>query len=173
MRTVLILFFVMIVPVVSIIYISYSFGISQNYVILDKWGSKGSGDGEFNIPHSIAFDSFGNFYVTDTYNNRIQKFSSDGKFITKWGSKGSGNGAFLLPLGIDLNSESNVFVIDREASNIQEFSNDGKFIPPRLMLETKGKENFTVLEDIEIDNANTIYLTDRGNHQIKKYGILE
>ena len=30
-------------------------------------------------------------------NNRIQKFDSNGKFITKWGSKGTGDGQFITP----------------------------------------------------------------------------
>jgi DNA-binding beta-propeller fold protein YncE len=43
--------------------------------ILTKWGSSGSGDGEFNQPKAIAVDSKGNVYVLDTGNYRIQKFS--------------------------------------------------------------------------------------------------
>lgn len=43
--------------------------------ILTKWGSSGSGDGEFNQPKAIAVDSKGNVYVMDTGNYRIQKFS--------------------------------------------------------------------------------------------------
>ena len=39
-------------------------------------------------PSGIATDTSGNVYVTDTVNNRIQKFSSNGTFITKWGEKG-------------------------------------------------------------------------------------
>ena len=37
-------------------------------------------------PHGIAIDSSGNVYVADYGNNRIQKFTSNGNFITKWGS---------------------------------------------------------------------------------------
>ena len=45
-------------------------------------------------PHSIDVDSSGNVYVADSGNSRIQKFTSDGKFITKWGSEGSQTGQF-------------------------------------------------------------------------------
>ena len=45
----------------------------------------------------IATDAAGNVYVADTRNNRIQKFSATGTFITKWGSSGSGNGQFDAP----------------------------------------------------------------------------
>ena len=33
-------------------------------------------------------------YVTDADNHRIQKFNSDGEFITEWGREGSGDGEF-------------------------------------------------------------------------------
>ena len=43
---------------------------------LTKWGSFGSGDGQFNEPDGVAIDASGNVYVADTGNNRIQKFDS-------------------------------------------------------------------------------------------------
>jgi len=40
-------------------------------------------------PHDIAVDSSGNVYVAEQGNFRIQKFDSQGNFITSWGSAGS------------------------------------------------------------------------------------
>ena len=70
---------------------------TSDYTLLRIWGTKGSENGQFNIPHSLAFDRFGNAYVSDTNNQRIQKFTADGKFITKWGSEGSSDGQFNQP----------------------------------------------------------------------------
>jgi len=50
-----------------------------------KWGEVGSGSGQFLGPNGIAVDRFGHVFVADTYNNRIQKFTSDGVFLTQWG----------------------------------------------------------------------------------------
>ncbi len=36
-------------------------------------GSKGSENGQFKTPHSLALDSFGNIYVGDTGNKRTEK----------------------------------------------------------------------------------------------------
>ena len=43
-----------------------------------KWGSFGSGNGQFNDPNGVAVDGSGNVYVADSNNNRIQKFSCSG-----------------------------------------------------------------------------------------------
>ena len=47
--------------------------------------------------YDLAIDSSGDVYVADSGNNRIQKFDSDGNYITSWGSLGSGNGQFIYP----------------------------------------------------------------------------
>ncbi len=43
-------------------------------------GSKGSGPGELNLPHTMAADARGNIYVGDRSNARIQVFDNDLKF---------------------------------------------------------------------------------------------
>jgi DNA-binding beta-propeller fold protein YncE len=53
--------------------------------VLATWGDKGTGDGQFDDPTSVAFDSKANkVYVADPRNRRIQIFDSNGKFVTKW-----------------------------------------------------------------------------------------
>ena len=58
-------------------------------------GSKGSENGQFRTPHSLAVDRFGNIYVGDTGNKRIEKFSPNGIFVTSWGSPGTNSSQFL------------------------------------------------------------------------------
>jgi len=72
--------------------------ITGDYVFITKWGSEGSGDGQFNHPDWIAVDNSGYVYVSDNLNHRIQKFTSDGMFITKWGSSGEWGTASLVVL---------------------------------------------------------------------------
>ena len=60
--------------------------------------------------------------MVDEGNNRIQKFDSNGKFITKWGTIGSGDGQFEEPTGIALDSSGNAYVVDRGNSRIQVFA---------------------------------------------------
>ena len=69
---------------------------AQTYSFSAQWGSQGSADGQFNSPFDIAVGKSGNIYVADSGNNRIQKFDSNGNFLSTWGTTGSGNGQFRL-----------------------------------------------------------------------------
>ena len=67
-----------------------------------KFGSSGSGNGQFNAPYGIAVDSTGNIYVSESLNHRVQVFDSNGVFLRKFGSNGSGDGQFNAAIGITL-----------------------------------------------------------------------
>src|SRR5829696_1652666 len=98
---------------------------------ITKWGSHGEGDGEFNNPMGVALDSSDNVYIGEATagggelihagNNRIQKFDSEGTFITKWGQLGEGDGEFLGPIGVALDSSNNVYVTDQGNHRVQKF----------------------------------------------------
>lgn len=71
------------------------FSLAAAYELVNKWGSFGSGPGQFNEPADIAFDPVsGTVYVSDLENNRIQKFDSNGTHIASWGIPGSRPGQF-------------------------------------------------------------------------------
>src|SRR5215210_5415206 len=81
----------------------------QQYDLIDWWGPFGSGNGEISSPRGVATDAAGNVYVSETGNQRIQKFTSRGRFITKWGSPGSGDGQFSRQEGIAVDPAGNVY----------------------------------------------------------------
>src|SRR5262249_24854203 len=66
---------------------------------LTRWGSLGSGDGQFFDPALMAVDRDGTVFVADTDNERIQKFTSAGSFLGKWGTPGNEPGQFAAPQG--------------------------------------------------------------------------
>lgn len=49
-----------------------------------EWGSKGTGPGEFDLPHAIDVDDAGRVYVADRENARVQVFDGRGSFLTEW-----------------------------------------------------------------------------------------
>ena len=81
-----------------------SVSAAENYTYFAKWGTSGPGDGQ-GIPSDVALDSSGNVYVPDLNGNRIQKFTSDGTFVTKWGVFGDANGQFKQPQGVAVDSQ--------------------------------------------------------------------
>ena len=75
----------------------------ETYVFVTKWGgSQESGDGQFDHPEGLAVDGSGNVYVSDTWNNRIQKFASSGTFLAKWSTS--------TPCRIGVDESVNVYV---------------------------------------------------------------
>ena len=62
---------------------------------IKAWGKKGMGPGEFDVPHTLAFDSRGRLFVGDRQNNRIQIFDQDGKFIAQWFQFGRPSGIYI------------------------------------------------------------------------------
>ena len=100
-------------------------------------------------------------------NHRVQKFTSNGTFLTKWGTNGTGNGDFGLSLGIDVDNSNNIYVVDQDNSNVQKFISNGIFIT-----KLASKEFYT-LEDIAIDSKNNVYLSDRYKHEILKFNEMD
>src|ERR687889_440820 len=58
-----------------------------------KWGTSGTGAGQFTTPRGIAVDGAGNVYVPDQF-TRVQKFDSGGNFILQFGAPGDIPGGF-------------------------------------------------------------------------------
>ena len=69
---------------------------------LREWGARGSGPGEFILPHSIAVDENGFVYVADRENGRVQRFSPDGSWRGEWLVGGKPYTIVLAPGGMFL-----------------------------------------------------------------------
>jgi DNA-binding beta-propeller fold protein YncE len=60
---------------------------SSDGKFLFQWGTKGTGPGQFDLPHWVALDAAGNVYVADRGNQRIQVFDSAGHYLSQWAGK--------------------------------------------------------------------------------------
>ena len=97
--------------------------VVKKYLFLDKFGTEGPGDGQFELPSGVAVNpTKGSVYVADRFNHRIQVFDSSGAFITKFGTEGSDSGQFIQPIGVAVNpTNGNVYVADSGNNSIQVF----------------------------------------------------
>jgi DNA-binding beta-propeller fold protein YncE len=99
---------------------------------LGKAGLSGSSPDLFDQPTDVVVSPTGDVFVTDSHrngkNNRIVRFTRDGKYVKEWGRKGSGRGEISEPHTIAIDSRGRLFVGDRENNRIQIFDQDGKFL---------------------------------------------
>ncbi|CAF1520219.1 unnamed protein product, partial [Adineta steineri] len=66
-------------------------------------GNWGSSSTQLNAPYSIRFDSYGNIFISDLFNNRIQKF-----FLVTNGCNGTTTSMTTMSSGISMNSTQSV-----------------------------------------------------------------
>jgi len=137
-----------------------------------KWGSYGSGDGQFNGPYGIAVAPDGSVYVDDAGNNRVQKFSATGTFVTKWGSTGSGDGQFNGPYGIAAAPDGSVYVTDLGNNRVQKFSATGTFVT-KWGSYGSGDGQFNEPYGIAVAPDGSVYVTDYSNNRVQKFDVGE
>ncbi len=166
------------------IFVGEGHGAGNNRIIkfdktgkfIKEWGKLGTGPGEFDQPHALAFDAQGRLFVGDRNNNRVQVFDQDGKFIQEFRS-------FSRPSGIFIKGDM-LYVADSESESVSQNHNgwkrgirwgsikDGKivgFIPDP---DTRGRPDFSgtsAAEGVAVDNAGNIYGAEVGPKALKKY----
>jgi DNA-binding beta-propeller fold protein YncE len=133
-------------------------------------GSKGSANGQFMFPHSLAVDNSGNIYVGDTGNKRIQKFSPSGTFLTSWGSAGSNKSQFQGLHDVTLDPEGKyVYTVELKNHRVQKFYPNGTFISKWGFNGTGGRDSLRAPHQIAVDSNGLVYLTDRDSNQLLKF----
>jgi uncharacterized protein (DUF2147 family) len=125
-----------------------------------KSGATGQLGGEFSFSlatrqsAAVAADAFGNVYVADGWNQRIQKFDSSGNWERAWGydvltgeeleigfeictvaascKAGGSNlecgGCFSFPSGVAADPAGNVYVVGVDHQRVQRFDSSGNFL---------------------------------------------
>ena len=139
----------------------------QRCIDPDGVGPLALGDGQFAFPSDVAVQS-SNVYVADQLNHRIQKFDSNGNFITKWGSEGSMDGQFVFPYAIAVDSSGKVFVAELINDRIQKFDSNGNFIT-KWGSQGSGDGQFNHPRGIAIDSLDNVYVVDGENNRIQKF----
>lgn len=97
---------------------------------LRKIGKKGTGEGEFIRPLSVAVDSKGDIYVMDALkpSNQFQKFSADGKLISTFGTLSASTGGLVRPKQIAVDADGTIYVVDAAFQNVQMFDQQGRVL---------------------------------------------
>jgi len=92
---------------------------------------------------------------------------SEGNLLLKLGKLGKDKGKLKEPKGLALDNKRNIYVVDTGNNRIQKFSPDGGFI---AQFGKSSLENiqFNSPSDLAIDPLEYIYIIDTGNNRIVK-----
>ena len=128
---------------------------SPIYYLVNQWGGFGTADGKFDSPWHIDKDSQGYVYICDILNSRIQKFTSDGIFVTKWSG-------LLRPRGIAVGPSGYIYVTDTSLHCVKKFTNNGQLVA------TWNTPGMNVPYGVDVDSLGNIYVA--GDGLIRKLG---
>lgn len=83
------------------------------------WGMKGTGPGQFDLPHTIVIDG-DLVYVGDRENARIQIFDTRGQYLREW--------RLEHPFGLVITLDHFIYMADAIAGRILKIDRDGKVV---------------------------------------------
>jgi sugar lactone lactonase YvrE len=137
----------------------------------------------FSGPWGIAGDHNGNYFIVDTYNNRVRKMTSAGVVTTLTGTGSQGNidgdisiATFGLPFGAAMDSQGNLFVTHTLWNNIRKITPGGMvstfagdlYAAHGTADGTGTSARFYMPLGIAIDGNDNIYVADSQNSLIRK-----
>jgi peptidylamidoglycolate lyase len=129
---------------------------------LFQWGTKGTGPGQFDLPHGITLDAAGRVYVADRSNQRVQVFDASGHFLRQW--KG---GEIGRPYAVAIDQSGTAFVAD-----------GGDQAPPGrsafVVLQPDGTPiarfgRFKMAHSLAIDSEGSVYIGDITGARAQKF----
>ena len=93
-----------------------------------RFGSFGTGDGEFIYPTDVAFAPDGRMFVSEYGGaDRVSIYSAEGKFLTSFGGPGEGPGEFARPAALCVDAKRGVlYVADACNHRIAKYNLDGQ-----------------------------------------------
>ncbi len=130
------------------------------------FGKEGNAQGEFIYPVAVTKDAQENLYIAEYGgNDRVQKFTSEGKFILAFGTFGTAPGQFQRPSGVAWHG-GKIYVADAFNNRLQLFTDDGKFVQ---VLDPKDQPPGLKLPyDIKLGADGALYVIEYGGQRISK-----
>jgi DNA-binding beta-propeller fold protein YncE len=121
--------------------------------------------GVFNRPTDVTWDTQGNIFVSDGYNNsRVAKFDKNGNWVKAIGDRGSNPNQFNTPHGITSDAKGNIYVADRGNRRVQVYDPD---LNPVRIIEGMGAP-WTVCTT---PGATQYLFSGDGNGKIYKFSL--
>ncbi|MDI6768446.1 MAG: TIGR03663 family protein [Anaerolineales bacterium] len=150
--------------------------LSPSGEVFHVWGQFGDaaqGDvpgGKFNEPWGVAVAPDGMVYVADTWNHRIQKFTTDGGFLSIWQTFGPAEepDTFYGPRGIVVDAYGRVFVVDSGNKRVVVFDAEGGYLT-QFGGAGLGPGQFDEPVGIAVDADGNVYVADTWNQRVQVF----
>jgi RHS repeat-associated protein len=126
----------------------------------DSFGSKGSGNGQFDVATDVAVDpTDGTIWVADDGNNRIQHFTAGGGYLGKFSGCED-------PASVLVESQGNVYVAC--GVGIKKYSDTGQLIQT---IATRGyaEAQVSFVTDMALDSANGLWVASQESGEVKHF----
>jgi tripartite motif-containing protein 71 len=138
------------------------FASSGAYLFSDSGSPVGPANGGFDGPHGVAVDpNSGNLVVSDTYNFRIQEFTSAGTF--QWAEGMRDNVSSSMPYGLNypmgmvVEEDGSILTVDSYNQAIHKYDSNGNQI---WTFTGKGTSALNHPEGIALGADGAIYVAD-------------
>jgi DNA-binding beta-propeller fold protein YncE len=136
---------------------------------LAQWGSEGAEPGEFHFPIGIAINAADEIFVTDFYNDRLQKFSTDGKLLAVIP-------VLSTPGGIALSRAGDIYLAhfaekkreERTTDQISVYDSTGKLL--RQWGRTGNNDGeFDCPGGLAVHGDGRVYVADQTNRRVQVF----
>jgi hypothetical protein len=125
-----------------------------------RFGEKGTGPSQFDLPTDVAFDDAGNIYVSEYGdNNRIQIFDKDLNYLRGWGTIGSADGQMARPQSLVIVGDAAQFIDalrvkypDVEIIPISALNLDAAALQLAFNALDADKDGFLIRPDLEVSS---------------------
>jgi tripartite motif-containing protein 71 len=131
---------------------------------LKEWGKKGTGPGEFNSPIGIAINQADEIFITEARNNRVQKFTADGKWLATFP-------VAAFPGGIAVDRAGHVYIAPLMLGKICVYDAKGKLIREWGKIG-KGDGELDQPGGIVLGPDSNVYVADQINRRVQKFSRL-
>ncbi len=129
--------------------------------------------GGVNTPRGLAVDAHGHVFVSDWWNQRIQRWDRDGTDPTAFGFRGTTDEPGSINFAWDVAVQpgtGRVFVANRESHEIEVFTENGRFVN-RWGMRSSRPGDFVFPQGVAFAPDGTLLVSDSGNGRIQRFAI--
>ena len=125
------------------------------------WGKMGKEAGEFHSPIGLAINAKDEIFITEFRNNRVQKFSTEGKHLSQFAVE-------KMPGGIAVDKQNRIYVAPMMSHKICVYDESGKLLR-EWGKEGKGDGDFDQPGGIAVANDGAVYVADQVNRRVQRF----